>query len=68
MDGRRGMDNRFVERLWEIFLQDYLDCLEAGRQISRFHANQLGNRSPQMPATPHLRITAEQTFVSLIVV
>jgi len=41
MDGRgRWMDNRFIERLWrslkteDIYLQDYLDGLEAGRGIS----------------------------------
>lgn len=68
MDGRRWMDNRFVERLWEIFLQDYLDCLLAGRQISRFTRNQLGKSSPPMPATPHLRISTEETLVRLLVV
>lgn len=43
MDGRgRWMDNRFVERLWrsvkyeDIYLQDYLDGLEAGRGLSRW--------------------------------
>lgn len=36
------MDNRFIERLWrsakyeDIYLQDYLDGLEAGRGIGRW--------------------------------
>ena len=36
------MDNRFVERLWrsvkyeDIYLQDYLDGLDAGRGLSRW--------------------------------
>jgi putative transposase len=43
MDSRgRWMDNRFIERLWrslkyeDIYLQDYLDGLEAGRGIGRW--------------------------------
>jgi putative transposase len=43
MDGRgRWVDNRFIERLWrsvkyeDIYLQDYLDGLEAGRGLSRY--------------------------------
>jgi len=43
MDGRgRWMDNRFIERLWrslkyeDIYLQDYLDGLEAGRGIGKW--------------------------------
>jgi putative transposase len=43
MDSRgRWMDNRFVERLWrslkyeEIYLNDYLDGLEAGRGLGRW--------------------------------
>jgi putative transposase len=42
MDSRgRWMDNRFIERLWrsvkyeEIYLNDYLDGLEAGRGLGR---------------------------------
>ena len=43
MDGRgRWMDNRFIERLWrsvkheDIYLQDYLDGIEAGRGLARW--------------------------------
>jgi len=43
MDGRgRWLDNRFIERLWrsakyeDIYLQDYLDGLEAGRGLGRW--------------------------------
>ena len=43
MDGRgRWLDNRFIERLWrsakyeDIYLQDYLDVLEAGRGLGRW--------------------------------
>jgi putative transposase len=43
MDGRgRWVDNRFIERLWrslkyeDLYLQDYLDGLEAGRGITRW--------------------------------
>jgi putative transposase len=43
MDGRgRWVDNRFIERLWrsvkyeDIYLQDYLDGLEAGRGLSGY--------------------------------
>jgi putative transposase len=61
MDGRgRWVDNRFIERLWrsvkyeDIYLQDYLDGLEAGRGLSRYfsHYNTerphqaLGNATP----------------------
>jgi putative transposase len=49
MDGRgRWMDNRFAERLWrsvkyeDIYLQDYLDGLDAGRGLGHWfkHYNQ----------------------------
>ena len=61
MDGRgRWVDNRFIERLWrsvkyeDIYLQDSLDGLEAGRGLSRYfwHYNTerphqaLGNATP----------------------
>jgi putative transposase len=61
MDGRgRWVDNRFIERLWrsvkyeDVYLQDYLDGLEAGRGLSRYfsHYNTerphqaLGNATP----------------------
>lgn len=43
MDGRgRWVDNRFIERLWrsvkyeDIYVQDYLDGMEAGRGLSKF--------------------------------
>ena len=43
MDGRgRWMDNRFIERLWrsvkyeDIYLQDYLGGLDAGRGLARW--------------------------------
>ncbi len=43
MDGRgRWMDNRFIERLWrslkyeDIYLQDYLDGLDAGRGLHQW--------------------------------
>lgn len=43
MDSRgRWMDNRFIERLWrsakyeDIYLQDYLDGLQAGRGLARW--------------------------------
>jgi len=43
MDGRRRwVDNRFIERLWrsvkyeDIYVQDYLDGLEAGRGLARW--------------------------------
>lgn len=43
MDGRgRWVDNRFIERLWrsvkyeDIYLQDYLDGLEAGRGLASY--------------------------------
>lgn len=46
MDGRRRwIDNRFIERLWrsvkheDIYLQDYLDGLEAGRGLTRWFAS-----------------------------
>jgi putative transposase len=46
MDGRgRWMDNRFIERLWrslkyeDIYIQDYLDGLEAGRGLNRWFAH-----------------------------
>jgi putative transposase len=46
MDGRgRWVDNRFIERLWrslkyeDIYLQDYLDGLEAGRGLARWFSD-----------------------------
>jgi putative transposase len=46
MDGRgRWMDNRFIERLWrsvkyeDIYLEDYLDGIEAGRGLARWFEN-----------------------------
>jgi len=46
MDGRgRWVDNRFIERLWrtvkyeDIYLQDYLDGLEAGRGLAKYFAH-----------------------------
>ena len=46
MDGReRWMDNRFIERLWrslkyeDIYINDYLDGLQAGRGIGRWFSD-----------------------------
>jgi putative transposase len=46
MDGRgRWMDNRFIERLWrsvkyeDIYLQDYVDGLDAGRGLAKWFAH-----------------------------
>ena len=46
MDGRgRWMDNRFIERLWrsvkheDIYLEDYLDGIAAGRGLARWFEN-----------------------------
>jgi putative transposase len=46
MDGRgRWMDNRFIERLWrslkyeDIYIQDYLDGLDAGRGLKQWMAH-----------------------------
>ena len=61
MDGRgRWMDNRFVERLWrsvkyeDIYLQDYLDGLDAGRGLARWfkHYNLERPHSFWQGATP----------------
>jgi len=54
MDGRgRWMDNRFIERLWrsvkheDIYLQDYLDGLEAGRGLVRWFTDYNESRPHQ---------------------
>jgi len=61
MDGRgRWMDNRFIERLWrsvkheDIYLQDYLDGIEAGRGLARWFEdyNQLRPHAALHYATP----------------
>jgi putative transposase len=61
MDGRgRWVDNRFIERLWrsvkyeDIYLQDYLDGLEAGRGLSRYftHYNTQRPHQALAGATP----------------
>ena len=51
MDGRgRWVDNRFIERLWrtvkyeDIYLQDYLDGLEAGRGLAKYFAHYNNHR------------------------
>lgn len=61
MDGRRRwVDNRFIERLWrsvkyeDIYVQDYLDGLEAGRGLARWFEG-YNNRRPHQSlgyATP----------------
>ena len=61
MDGRgRWMDNRFIERLWrsvkheDIYLQDYLDGIKAGRGLARWfeNYNQLRPHAALHYATP----------------
>jgi len=54
------MDNRFIERLWrsvkheDIYLQDYLDGIEAGRGLARWFEdyNQLRPHAALHYATP----------------
>jgi putative transposase len=70
LDGRgRGLDNRFIERLWrsvkqeDIYLQDYADGLAAQRGLARWFVEYNTERPPQALgyATPAERYHASES-------